>query len=98
MEDTGFYLIIDDIILLRNRGLVITGRVEGDKINVGDLFHIESQDGTVIRDEIRLDGVEVFNESERRKDIGMFFNIPHVHSLEEALQTLPVKKGDIIRK
>jgi elongation factor Tu len=52
-----FRLTVEDVFLIRNRGVVATGRVESGTLRVGDTVHI---DGTL---DARVDGIEVFRKS-----------------------------------
>jgi translation elongation factor EF-Tu-like GTPase len=52
-----FRLTVEDVFLIRNRGVVATGRVERGTLRVGDTVQI---DGTL---EARVDGIEVFRKS-----------------------------------
>lgn len=94
MEDTSFCMIIDDILYIRERGLLAVGTPDIINVSIGDNLYFESSNGELIKDNIRLDGIEVFDE----KNIGLFFKIPYIRSKKEGLQVLPIKPQDIVRK
>jgi elongation factor Tu len=52
-----FRLTVEDVFVIKNRGVVATGRVESGTLRVGDTVQI---DGTL---EARVDGIEVFRKS-----------------------------------
>jgi elongation factor Tu len=52
-----FRMTVQDVFVIRNRGVVATGRVESGTLRVGDTVQI---DGTL---ESRVDGIEVFRKS-----------------------------------
>ena len=52
-----FRMTVEDVFLIRNRGVVATGRVDSGTLRVGDSVQI---DGTL---EARVDGIEVFRKS-----------------------------------
>jgi translation elongation factor EF-Tu-like GTPase len=52
-----FRMTVEDVFVIRNRGVVATGRVESGTLRVGDTVQI---DGTP---EARVDGIEVFRKS-----------------------------------
>jgi elongation factor Tu len=66
-----FWMTVEDVFVIRNRGVVATGRVEGGTLRVGDTVQIN---GTL---ESRVDGIEVFRKSidEAKADdnIGVLF-------------------------
>ena len=52
-----FRMTVEDVFVIRNRGVVTTGRVESGTLRVGDTVQI---DGTL---DARVDGIEVFRKS-----------------------------------
>jgi len=52
-----FRLTVEDVFVIRNRGVVATGRVESGTLRLGDTVRI---DGTL---EARVDGIETFRKS-----------------------------------
>lgn len=52
-----FRLTVEDVFVIRNRGVVATGRVESGVLHVGDTVKI---DGAL---DARVDGIEVFRKS-----------------------------------
>jgi elongation factor Tu len=52
-----FRLTVEDVFVIRNRGVVATGRVESGTLRVGDTVHIN---GAL---EARVDGIEIFRKS-----------------------------------
>jgi len=50
-------MTVEDVFVIRNRGVVTTGRVESGTLRVGDTVQI---DGTL---DARVDGIEVFRKS-----------------------------------
>ena len=52
-----FRMTVEDVFLIRNRGVVATGRVDSGTLRVGDSVQIDS---TL---EARVDGIEVFRKS-----------------------------------
>jgi translation elongation factor EF-Tu-like GTPase len=52
-----FRMTVEDVFVIRNRGVVATGRVESGTLRVGDTVQI---DGTL---DARIDGIEVFRRS-----------------------------------
>lgn len=66
-----FKLTVEDVFVIRNRGVVATGRVESGVLRVGDTVHING--GTAVR----VDGIEVFrksiDEAKAGDNIGVLF-------------------------
>jgi translation elongation factor EF-Tu-like GTPase len=52
-----FRMTVEDVFVIRNRGVVATGRVESGALRVGDTVQIN---GAL---EARVDGIEVFRKS-----------------------------------
>jgi elongation factor Tu len=59
-----FKLTVQDVFVIRNRGIVATGRVESGTLRVGDTVQI---DGTL---EARVDAIEVFRKSVDEATVG----------------------------
>jgi translation elongation factor EF-Tu-like GTPase len=59
-----FRLTVEDVFVIKNRGVVATGRVESGTLRVGDTVQI---DGTVAA---RVDGIEVFRKSIDEANVG----------------------------
>ena len=66
-----FRLTVEDVFVIRNRGVVAIGRVESGTLRIGDAVHI---DGTL---EARVDGIEIFrksiDEAKAGDNIGVLF-------------------------
>jgi elongation factor Tu len=66
-----FRLTVEDVFVIKNRGVVATGRVESGTLRVGDTVQI---DGTLAA---QVDGIEVFrksiDEAQTGDNIGVLF-------------------------
>jgi elongation factor Tu len=66
-----FRLTVEDVFVIRNRGVVATGRVESGALRVGDTVQI---DGTL---DARVDAIEIFrksiDEAKTGDNIGVLF-------------------------
>src|ERR1700742_58847 len=66
-----FRLTVENVFVIRNRGVVATGRVESGTLRIGDTVHI---DGAL---EARVDGIEIFrksiHEAKAGDNIGVLF-------------------------
>lgn len=101
MGDTEFFMWIEDIFHVRERGLVVTGRVEKGDIAIGDIVYFEDPAGRLIKENITLDGLETFGNITSVKEgfnVGLFFKVPYIKNLKEGLRVLPIKVGDIVKK
>ncbi len=101
MEKSSFCMPIHEIFHIRERGLVVTGRIEKGEVSIGDVVYFETANGQLIKDNIILDGLEIFGRittANEGMNIGLFFKIPYVKSKDEALSVLPLQIGDIVRK
>ena len=52
-----FRMTVEDVFVIKNRGVVATGRVESGVLRVGDTVQIDGSLGA------RVDGIEVFRKS-----------------------------------
>jgi translation elongation factor EF-Tu-like GTPase len=59
-----FRMTVEDVFVIRRRGTVATGRVEGGALRVGDTVQI---DGTL---QARVDAIEVFRKSVDEANVG----------------------------
>jgi translation elongation factor EF-Tu-like GTPase len=59
-----FRMTVEDVFVIRNRGLVATGRVESGTLRVGDTVQV---DGTL---EAQVDAIEVFRKSIDQANVG----------------------------
>lgn len=59
-----FRMTVEDVFVIRNRGLVATGRVESGLLRVGDTVQV---DGTL---EARVDAIEIFRKSIDEANVG----------------------------
>jgi len=66
-----FRLTVEDVFVIKNRGVVATGRVESGTLRVGDTVQI---DGAF---DARVDGIEIFrksiDEAQAGDNIGVLF-------------------------
>jgi len=66
-----FRLTVEDVFVIKNRGIVATGRVESGTLRVGDTVQI---DGAF---DARVDGIEIFrksiDEAQAGDNIGVLF-------------------------
>ncbi len=101
MKSATFNMLIDDILYIRERGLVVTGKIEYGNINIGDKVRFETPQGKIIRNEIKLDGIEIFGQADTANegvDVGLFFKIPYIRDMEMGLEVLPIRVGDSVKK
>ncbi len=101
MKNITFNMPIDDILYIRERGLVVTGKIEYGNINIGDKVRFETPQGRIIRNEIRLDGIEIFAQTDtlgKESNVGLFFKIPYIRNKEMGLEVLPIRVGDSVTK
>jgi translation elongation factor EF-Tu-like GTPase len=52
-----FKLTVEDVFVIKNRGVVATGRVESGRLRVGDTVHINGGPG------VPVDAIEIFRKS-----------------------------------
>jgi len=101
MENKDFRMPVDDVLHIRGRGLVLTGRIESGEVSIGDTVRIETANGESVKAGLTLDGIEIFGNIKTAgagMNIGMFFKIPYLQKKSEALEVLPVKAGDIVKR
>ena len=58
-SDGSLRLVIDDVFMIKGRGVVITGRVESGRVKKGDRVVITGEDGVSITTEVV--GIEGFH-------------------------------------
>jgi translation elongation factor EF-Tu-like GTPase len=59
-----FKLTVEDVFVIRNRGVVATGRVESGTLRVGDLVSIDGAPGTPV------DAIEQFRKARDKANAG----------------------------
>jgi translation elongation factor EF-Tu-like GTPase len=66
-----FRMTVEDVIVIRNRGVVATGRVEGGVLRPGDTVHINGGPG------VQVDAIEKFrkqlDEATVGENVGVLF-------------------------
>lgn len=100
-DNVLFYMRIEDVFFIKCRGLVATGKIEHGSVIVGDALNVKTENGNQVKENIRLDGLEIFGHitvATEGMNIGLFFKIPHVQTIDEALEILPIRQGHIFWK
>jgi translation elongation factor EF-Tu-like GTPase len=59
-----FKLTVEDVFVIKNRGVVATGRIESGTLRVGDTVHINGGHG------VTVDAIEVFRKSIDEATVG----------------------------
>jgi translation elongation factor EF-Tu-like GTPase len=80
-----FRMTVEDVFLIRNRGVVATGRVGSGTLRVGDNVQI---DGTL---DARVDGIEAF-----RKSIGEATAGDNIGVLFTGIEKNPLDRGSVL--
>jgi translation elongation factor EF-Tu-like GTPase len=80
-----FKMTVEDVFLIRNRGVVVTGRVESGALRVGDTVHINGGPG------VRVDAIEKF-----RKQIDEATTGENVGVLIKSIDKEQLNRGDVI--
>ncbi|MGE5693928.1 MAG: EF-Tu/IF-2/RF-3 family GTPase [Candidatus Sericytochromatia bacterium] len=80
-----FRMTIDDVFVIRGRGVVATGRVESGQLRVGDEVHINGGE------RVRVDAIEAFrrrlDETTAGDTIGVLFS---------KLNKTAIARGDVL--
>jgi translation elongation factor EF-Tu-like GTPase len=59
-----FKMTVEDVFVIRNRGVVATGRIEAGTLRVGDLVNINGGPG------VRVDAIEQFRKQRDEATVG----------------------------
>jgi elongation factor Tu len=86
--DPFFRMIVDDIFSIRNRGTVVTGKIEGGTLRVGDEVAIQGKNGE--RKAI-VTGIEMFRKTSSQANTG-----DNVGILFKDISKQDVQRGDVI--
>ena len=78
-------MTVEDVFVIRNRGVVATGRVESGTLRVGDAVQI---DGTL---DARVDAIEVFRKSVDDANVG-----DNIGVLFKKLEKSQLDRGSVI--
>ncbi|MGE0221515.1 EF-Tu/IF-2/RF-3 family GTPase [Mycolicibacterium sp.] len=78
-------MTVQDVFVIKNRGVVITGRIESGTVRVGDLVHINGGPG------IAVDAVEMFRKKQDSAGAG-----DNVGLLLESIDKTEVNRGDVV--
>jgi translation elongation factor EF-Tu-like GTPase len=80
-----FRLTVEDVFVIRNRGVVVTGRVESGTLRVGDTVHINGGPG------VTVDAIEMFRKQRDEAAAG-----DNVGVLFKGVQKEEFKRGDVL--
>ncbi|AGB20690.1 translation elongation factor-like GTPase [Mycobacterium sp. JS623] len=80
-----FRLTVEDVFVIKNRGVVATGRVESGTLRVGDTVQI---DGALA---VRVDGIEVFRKSIDEATVG-----DNIGVLLRGLEKSQLNRGSVL--
>ena len=86
--DPFFRMTVEDVFSIAKRGTVITGKIEGGTLNVGDEVAIQGRNGerkTVIT------GIEMFRKTTSQANVG-----DNVGILLKDISKQDVQRGDVI--
>jgi elongation factor Tu len=80
-----FKLTVEDVFVIRNRGVVVTGRVESGTLHVGDTVHVNGGPG------VTVDAIEKFRKQIDEADVG-----ENIGVLLKSLQKDQLNRGDVL--
>ena len=80
-----FRMIVEDVFVIRNRGVVATGRVEAGTLKVGDVVSINGGPG------VQVDAIEKF-----RKKIDEATTGENVGLLIKGIEKTQLDRGDVL--
>jgi translation elongation factor EF-Tu-like GTPase len=80
-----FKMTVEDVFLIRNRGVVVTGRVESGTLRVGDTVHINGGPS------VRVDAIEKF-----RKQLDEATTGENVGVLIKDIDKDQLNRGDVL--
>jgi translation elongation factor EF-Tu-like GTPase len=80
-----FRMTVEDVFVIKNRGVVATGRVESGVLRVGDTVQIDGSLGA------RVDGIEVFRKSIDEASIG-----DNIGVLFRGLEKRQIGRGSVL--
>jgi elongation factor Tu len=80
-----FRMTVEDVFVIRNRGLVATGRVESGTLRVGDTVQV---DGTL---EATVDAIEIFRKSIDEANVG-----DNIGVLFKSIEKGQVDRGSVL--
>jgi translation elongation factor EF-Tu-like GTPase len=80
-----FRMTVEDVFVIRNRGVVATGRVENGTLRVGDTVQI---DGAV---DAQVDAIEVFRKSVDEANVG-----DNIGVLFKGLEKSQLDRGSVL--
>lgn len=80
-----FRMTVEDVFVIKNRGVVATGRVESGTVRVGDTVQI---DGNL---EARVDGIEIFRKSIDEANVG-----DNIGVLFKAIEKSQLNRGSVL--
>lgn len=80
-----FRMTVEDVFVIRNRGVVVTGRVDAGTLRVGDIVHINGGPG------VTVDAIEKFrkqmDEAGTGENVGVLF---------KGVQKSEINRGDVL--
>ncbi len=80
-----FRMTVQDVFLIRNRGVVATGRVESGVLRPGDTVHINGGPG------VTVDAIESFRKELDEANVG-----DNVGVLFKGIETRQINRSDVI--
>lgn len=78
-------MTVDGVFVIKNRGVVATGRVESGVLRVGDTVHINAGPG------IKVDAIEKFRESIDEANVG-----DNIGVLFKKIDKSQLDRGDVL--
>ena len=80
-----FRMVVEGVFVIRNRGVVVTGRVEAGTLRVGDTVHINGGPG------VTVDAIEKF-----RKQLDEACAGENVGVLFKGIDKTDINQGDVV--
>ncbi len=86
--DPFFHMIVEDVFSIAKRGTVVTGKIEGGTLNVGDEVAIQGKNG---QRKTVVSGIEMFRKVASQANAG-----DNVGILFKDISKQGVQRGDVI--
>ena len=86
--DPSFRMTVEDVFSIAKRGTVVTGKIEGGTLNVGDEVAIQGRNG---ERKAVITGIEMFRKTTSQANVG-----DNVGILLKDISKQDVQRGDVI--